>query len=198
MTKQEQFFYDNAGGCYDPATETWEEGRTRSAVRLAQAETWAVQEGLRYCWWPDPDGCCMDDCDHADCEYCELVHPDGIVRESLSGICGATPDYRRVVQAELALEAMGRQEAAFPADCEACGNLENLCTCEAQEPARRITDAQVLRLHQILEDVTGFMECNCGGVIGPDGAYDSTCQGDCTYTEAVAMLKELDTLPEAK
>lgn len=38
VTPAEQFFYENAGWSYDPATETEEQGRRRGAVALARAE----------------------------------------------------------------------------------------------------------------------------------------------------------------
>lgn len=54
---------------------------------------------------------------------------------------------------------------------------------------RLITDEQILRIHQTLTDITGLVECNCS---------TAGCDGDCTYATAVALLAELDTLPEAK
>ena len=55
MTKQQQFFYENAGFSYDPATETQGQGKERCAIALANAETWAVQEGLQFEVEPDRD-----------------------------------------------------------------------------------------------------------------------------------------------
>ena len=47
MTPAEQFFFDNAGYSYNPETETPEQGRTRCAQRLAEAEEEADRRG----WW---------------------------------------------------------------------------------------------------------------------------------------------------
>jgi|SRR5262252_38931 len=109
MTKIEQFFYDNGATSWNPQTETQEQGRERGAKELAAAEQHALEQNWHFDWDAD------DPCDHEDgvCsrepEYCQLWDAE---REnllaSLSMICDADDNYRRVVQAELALEAMGR------------------------------------------------------------------------------------------
>jgi len=97
MTRQEQFFYDNAGYSFNPATETPEQGKRRCAAELAKAEQDALNEGWRCRWGRDDDG-----------EYCEMWTSGGTwLLESLSGIEDPTPEYRRVVEAELALQAAG-------------------------------------------------------------------------------------------
>lgn len=115
MTKQEQFFYDNAGFSYDPKTETQEQGKERCARELAAAETWACQEGLNYQVEPDPDSdeSFMDD---APQEYQDkwrgtawqvlLWDAEGTRLLASLGGCYGDSNYRRVVKAELALEAM--------------------------------------------------------------------------------------------
>lgn len=109
MTKLEQFFYDNAGYSYDPKTETKEQGKVRCAVDLARAAHYAIdQPDWHFEWGQDdqPCECGEPNCDHL-VEYCQLCDGDNLL-ESLSGISGATDEYRRVVEAELALEAMNK------------------------------------------------------------------------------------------
>jgi hypothetical protein len=109
MTKLERFFYDNAGYSYNPETETPEDGKRKGAIALAAAVRFALENGWRFDWDNDTDepcNCGESDCDHT-VEFCLLTHGDTLLG-SLSGICGATENYRRVVEAELALEAMRR------------------------------------------------------------------------------------------
>jgi hypothetical protein len=102
MTKPEQFFYDNAGFSYNPATETIEQGKVKGAKSLAQAEAYAAEQGWIYEWTPDQPG--FEE-EGTNAEVCTLYGIDGIALASLCGISGATDNYRRVVEAELALEA---------------------------------------------------------------------------------------------
>lgn len=115
MTRQQQFFYDNAGTSCNPATETLEQGKERGALRLAVAEDWARDSGYEFKWIPDQGGCIGCDCGDSDCacangtcepEVCCMKGEDNHVVQSLGSICGATAKYRRVVEAELALEQM--------------------------------------------------------------------------------------------
>ena len=114
MTKLEQFFFDNAGCSYDPKTETKQEGQARGAAELAKAMHYALDKGWTFEWDHDAGESC--NCGEKNCghtvEYCLLEDASNGNRilGSLSGICGATADYRRVVEAELALEAMHRAE----------------------------------------------------------------------------------------
>jgi hypothetical protein len=115
-----QFFYEHAGYSYDPKTETPDKGRLRGAQALAQAEEYAAAKDWGYSWDYDRAGCIGCDCDSADCAcstgephetlVCFLRTYDGEVLEALGGICGATPEYSRVVEAELALQAMPMAE----------------------------------------------------------------------------------------
>jgi hypothetical protein len=131
LTKQEQFFYDHAGYGYHKALETEDEGHTRSAKRLAIAETWAIDSGHYFDWVDDPEGCIGCMCGNDDCacfrtggKPTEDHHPkgfimrwdndDNVVKRSLWGICGADAAYRRVIEAELALEEI--PESEMPAD----------------------------------------------------------------------------------
>lgn len=123
MTKAAKFFYDNAGFAYDPKVETEEQGHERCAKMLAEAEALASAEGCWFDWQYDHDGCIGCDCGSDDCA-CSTGEPHevlwcamregtepGLVLASLGSICNPTREYRRVVEAELALEAMATLEA---------------------------------------------------------------------------------------
>lgn len=110
------FFYANAGSSHNPLTETPEQGRARGARQLAQAEARASALGYEFNWVSDVEGCSGCDCGNEECDCfsgnlhevlgCIAVDADGEEKASLWGICGATREYRRVVEAELALEAL--------------------------------------------------------------------------------------------
>lgn len=113
MNKQQQFFYDNAGYSYDPKIETPEHGRYRCAVALADAETLATAHGYSFEWSIDPD-VDSSDFDGENEPYaqwlCTMYNDAGDIVANLGGI-DFGPDgepwgnaYRRVVEAELALE----------------------------------------------------------------------------------------------
>jgi hypothetical protein len=113
MDAREQFFFDNAGHSTPP-------GREECARRLAQAEEKAEAKiaagDWRYRWiadegaddsWMDEEERAEDHCAEAclleyRCRECGAWRP----LESLWGIFDADPEYRRVVQAELAQEAL--------------------------------------------------------------------------------------------
>jgi hypothetical protein len=122
------FFYENAGYGYNPSFETEEQGRQRGAESLAKAEQWAKDEELEYVWVDDPHisedyfefeadkqhvrehgavGCILyRPCpDHGtDCKHAEQLASLWGITESLDN--RERDAYRRVVEAELALEAM--------------------------------------------------------------------------------------------
>jgi hypothetical protein len=108
----EQFFYDHAGWGYHPDKETPEEGRRRGARALVEAERYARDHDWWYRW--DSELGMIDhvtefvcyDTEPETCESCALYAEDGELLGSLGCIDDATPEYRRVVEAELALEAM--------------------------------------------------------------------------------------------
>lgn len=128
MTKQEQFFYDNAGYSYNPKTETETEGRQRGAVAMAQAETYAREHNWSFSWeyeqerpqdvfgkpCPRKSKCNLSDCKFAHYNprnefFSCLLWDNGDTPKvigSLGMIEAPTREYRRVVEAELALEAM--------------------------------------------------------------------------------------------
>ncbi|MGC8517933.1 MAG: hypothetical protein ACP5P4_05310 [Steroidobacteraceae bacterium] len=125
-----EFFYHRAGFSYDPARESFIVGKLRGAIELAQAESWAKQHGAQYLWEADDPAECQDnkgnwethpavscvlylpcdDCTDNDIDRCtrKLCYHS---RAALGGIIESEDyrervDYRRVIEAELALEAM--------------------------------------------------------------------------------------------
>jgi hypothetical protein len=113
LTTDQFFFYQNAGYSYDPKTETAEQGRLRCAVELAEAEAIGQRLGYVFEWDRDecPDLSWMSDEEREqenEVLCCRISDPDN-TRYSLASLCGITdPDrnYRRVVEAELASEAI--------------------------------------------------------------------------------------------
>lgn len=119
MTKTEQFFYDNAGFSYPTGTDP-EMGHTECAKQLAQAEQWLATSD---CYWeihPDPDS----DESFMESEsqeyrdewsgtawFWQIYDAKDHVIASL-GSCYGNEDYKRVVRAELALEAMKPEDFA--------------------------------------------------------------------------------------
>ena len=111
----ERFFYNEAGCAYTPGEETPKEGRMRGARALAHAEAHARENNWDVRWTDDLEECIGCECGGSECPcftrephetLCAmLVDEYGSGLASLSGICGATNKYRRVVEAELALEA---------------------------------------------------------------------------------------------
>lgn len=119
MNKVEQFFYDNAGYSYDPATETPEQGREKSAILLASAERWAQETGYDFIWDIDPDASSADWIDDKkdggkyrkpwQVWFCSMLNERGKTVQSLHAIDFGRDgqpwgnSYRRVVEAELAM-----------------------------------------------------------------------------------------------
>jgi hypothetical protein len=115
------FFHKHAGFSYDPACETIDEGKTRCAYALAQSEQWAQDSGYTYGWMIDEIG---DSSEFSDDEpawqlwVCDMYDETGAHVTSLGGIDfgrDGSPwhdPYRRVVEAELALEVMGNAVTA--------------------------------------------------------------------------------------
>lgn len=106
------FFLRNAGYSYDPKTQTPQQGRAACARRLAKAERDARQLGYTFEWSDDwtignhlkEYGECYANGEPSTCESCLMRNAAGEVVQSLSCIDDATREYRRVVEAELALE----------------------------------------------------------------------------------------------
>lgn len=125
--KAEDFFYEHAGYSYDPKTETPEQGRRRGAKELAKAEEWAKGHGYYFEWEQEGepwstflDGTEVDIDDVSDIVWVVMRDDEGKVVQSLGGIIEghderANRRYRRVVEAELALEAMAPGGYTAPA-----------------------------------------------------------------------------------
>lgn len=108
------FFYQHAGHSYDPKTETKAQGRWRCARALANAERWASESGVSFAWQVDPDCDSSEFCDEKPAWplwCCIARDADGKVIGSLGAVDFGDGEpwgdnYRRVVGAEIALEAM--------------------------------------------------------------------------------------------
>jgi len=107
-----EFFYKHAGWSHGP-DETPEQGHRRSAERLAKAEAYAEAHGWTVHWQEDPEEYQLGDAEtEPPREVLTAVLKDrsGKVLESLGGIGDPDKNYARVVEAELALEAMPRSK----------------------------------------------------------------------------------------
>jgi hypothetical protein len=113
LTSDQFFFYQNAGYSYDTKTETPEQGRLRCSKDLAEAETVGQRLGYEFEWEFDecPDLSWMSD-EEREQEHevlcCRIVDHEN-PRYSLASLCGITDadsNYRRVIEAELASEAI--------------------------------------------------------------------------------------------
>ncbi len=100
------FFLRNAGYSYDPKTETKQAGRSRCARQLAKAERDAAALGFTFEWQEDDIFASHGHDEHPNtCEVCFCLDGDKVLA-SLGCIDDATREYRRVIEAELALEAL--------------------------------------------------------------------------------------------
>lgn len=100
-----RFFLANAGGIVGHNAET--------AIALARAEAYARDHDWTVVWEDDDpcDGCCCCDgthgTEHQSCEWAALYLPgEKYPAASLGRITDATREYRRVIEAELASEAL--------------------------------------------------------------------------------------------
>lgn len=108
------FFFAHAGYSWNPKTQTEEQGKRECAERLARAEEWASANGYSFDWRPD----------HVTSKkfsneqppwmlwQAAIFDPDGTIVGGLGGVDFGRDgqpwgdNYRRVVEAELALEVM--------------------------------------------------------------------------------------------
>lgn len=114
-----KFFYKHAGSSYMPGKETPAQGKRRGAKRLAHAEAAAKRRGWEVEWDHEqsPDLSWADEEQREDIEEvldAVLKDEHGHVLASLGNITFgrdsmANRNYRRVVEAELALEALGNE-----------------------------------------------------------------------------------------
>jgi hypothetical protein len=124
LTPEEEFFFAHAGYSHDPEHETRTSGRTRGAILLAHAASEAKRRGWSATWDIDQDADTVPTDSYfvsgAPHWECLLTDADGTVLASLSSIdLGFAPgsdsepklpygdSYATVVEAELALEALG-------------------------------------------------------------------------------------------
>lgn len=123
-----RFFMANAGYSHNPATETREQGQKRCARLLADAERRARDAGCSYRWEVDPEVRSSDWIpDHEDggkyrdpwiTWQCVMYDAQGKAIGSLHGIDfgrNGSPfgsPYKRVVEAELALDSLTEKEGA--------------------------------------------------------------------------------------
>ena len=108
------FFLKNGASSYNPTIETKRQGYARMARLLAKAERDARALGYTFEWTDDIDGCIGCDCDSPECDcstgepheclVCLMRDSNGKVVQSLGSVCEPSREYRRVVEAELALE----------------------------------------------------------------------------------------------
>lgn len=124
-----EFFKEYAGYSVAPG-ETQDQGRTRSAEILAKAEAYAEEHDWHVEWSYDEESCSGCECGSDECNcftgkphetlgavlYDSDIQPDAIganahVLGSLWGICEPSREYRRVINAELASEALAELQA---------------------------------------------------------------------------------------
>lgn len=134
--KNVQFFFKHAGFSYDPKTETKTQGRIRCARSLAHAEQTARELDWRFEWSDDWSlGCSHKEFYGADsayaerepetCESCLLFDGDRVLA-SLSCIDDADDNYRRVIQAELALEALHTRNTKLEREANTAGDVPDV------------------------------------------------------------------------
>src|SRR5277367_5306292 len=107
-----KFFYKHAGSSYTPGKETKAQGKRRGAQALAHAEAEAKRRGWRVEWEHSQEEYQMGD---AETEHpnevldAVLKDEDGHVLASLGSIGDPSRSYGRVIEAELALEALANE-----------------------------------------------------------------------------------------
>lgn len=109
LAKAATFFAKHAGVGYDPATETRAQGAKRGGMELAKAEQYAFDHDWSVDWEEDSEPYQMGDAETdvpREVLCAVLRDAEGNVLASLCGIGDPDRNYRRVVEAELALEAM--------------------------------------------------------------------------------------------
>jgi hypothetical protein len=103
------FFYKNGTCSWNPKKETQEQGRQRGARKLAYAEQYAKDHDWRFVWEEDPEEYQLGDAETTppnEVLTCVLKDARNRSLTSLGGIGDPSRDYGRVVEAELASEAL--------------------------------------------------------------------------------------------
>jgi len=110
LKKKIAFFYKHGGYGRSPG-QSVEEGRRESAERLARAEAFGESAGWKVSWTTDQDEYQLGDAETeppSEVLVATLLDADDNVLGSLGGIGDPDNNYKRVVEAELALDAMPR------------------------------------------------------------------------------------------
>lgn len=94
--------------------------KIEGAIEDAVSEAEARRRGWRFHWDHDPSGCLGCECDSPTCKCstgeehetldCLLRDAEGEVVGSIGGVCGLTRDYRRILEAQIASEALHEQD----------------------------------------------------------------------------------------
>ena len=110
-----QFFLEHGGSSYNPATETARQGRVRGARQLAEVERRARDGGYSYRWSIDGGASSGDWVEPWHVWQCAMYNVDSQIVASLHGIDFGRhgepwgDPYRRVVEAELAIDGLTNQ-----------------------------------------------------------------------------------------
>ncbi len=111
-----RFFFANAGWSYDPKKQSPMQGRWETARKLAAAEAWARDNGIRFQWHEDPDADRSGIRHHSPLWVCTAHDESGECGMSCGidlgtdgdpwtyGTVGGGSTYARVCEAELAVE----------------------------------------------------------------------------------------------
>jgi hypothetical protein len=129
-----RFFFSHAGYSWNPQTETPTQGRWRTARDLTRAEGYANANDWTFEW--SDDWACGSHVreygsesypeEPSTCETCLLRDAEGNVLESLGCIDDASAEYRRVVQAELASEALASIENTLERETTSAGDVPDV------------------------------------------------------------------------
>ena len=96
-----KFFLKHGGSVHVPGGETLAQGKARCARAMAKAERDARAYGFTFEWSDDRS---IES--HYTCESCMCCDSDGNVLASIGCVDDADANYRRVIEAELACEAI--------------------------------------------------------------------------------------------
>lgn len=115
LNATQKFFYNAAGHSWTPGRETKRQGHEKGARRLASAEDFSIKNGYSFHWQHDTicdSSDFSDDIEPWQLWQVTMYDAAGQIVESLGGIDFGRDgqpwgqSYRRVVEAELALEVL--------------------------------------------------------------------------------------------